>query len=201
MCCGRVRLLHRQTRVVTRPVKACRFSRVNGISAVKVFLVDAVSKSVRNSAKNGSSDFAGSHFTQLNDRRLRVERGVWRYDQVGCVFQRRCRRHQVIRLTLVNVEGCCPDAVVLQGSCQSCLVHKAASGCVNQKCTWKWFETITVDGVNLRRWLRAIFEPSSKRDYFLNKKIFRSNSDILTRQYKFGELEVSAECHIRVCKL
>jgi len=133
----RVSLLHRQARVVARPVETRGLSGVDGISAAEVFLVDAVAQRVGYSAENRAPYFAGGHFAQLDHRRFRVEGGVRGDDQVRRVFQWRRRRHQVVGLALVNVEGRGADAVVLQGRGQGGLVDKAPAGSIDQKCTCK----------------------------------------------------------------
>ena len=133
----RVRLLHRQARVIAGSVEAGRLAGVDRVSAVEVLFVDAVAKRVRNSSEDRSPDLAGGHFSEFDDGGFWVEGRVRRHDEVGRVFERRRRRHQVVRLALVDVESGCADAVVLQGRGQGCLVDEATSSCVDQKCTWK----------------------------------------------------------------
>ena len=120
--CRWVSLLNGQAGVVARSVKSGWLARISGISAVKVFLVDAVSKCVRNATENCSPDLTGGHFSQLDDGRFRVESGVWRHYQVRRVFEGRGRGHQVVGLALVDVQRGGADSVVLQGRGQSGLV-------------------------------------------------------------------------------
>jgi len=98
---GRVGLLDGQgAAAVEATVDALGVARVE-----EVLFVDAVAQTVRDAADDGAPDLAGGHLAQLCARRVRVEGGVWRAQQVRRFLQRafKQKKQSVFMATFVRL--------------------------------------------------------------------------------------------------